>query len=79
MYPNTSASSRLHKKVRKKREKERSNTHAIKENNRWRANMYHETTPFIALICNKERVHKRGSVTMANNNRFLFLKFPIDI
>ena len=41
--------------------------------------MYHETTPFIALICNKERVHKRGSVTMANSNRSIFLKFPIDI
>ena len=34
--------------------------------------MYHETAPFIALICNKERVHKRGSVTMANNNRLIY-------
>ena len=30
--------------------------------------MYHEMTPFSVFKCNKERFHKRSSVTMANTN-----------
>ena len=39
------------KKIRKRKEIER---YAIKWNKRWRANTYHETTPYIVLKCNKE-------------------------
>ena len=44
---------------------------------RWRANVYHKMTPFISVKCNKERFHKRRSVTMANTNGYLFLNFPV--
>ena len=67
------------KKERKKREIERKDTHAIKRNKRYRANKYHEMTPFIVFKCNKERSHKRRSVTRANTDKYIFLEFPIDI
>ena len=38
--------------------------------------MYHEMTPFIVLICNKERFKKRWFVAMAITNAYIFLKFP---
>ena len=41
--------------------------------------MYHEVKPFIAFKCNKERSHKRRSMTMANTNTNIVLKFPIYI
>ena len=49
---------RLHQKIRKKREIERNDTYAIKWNKFWISNTYHEMTPYIVLICNKERFHK---------------------
>ena len=64
------------KKIRKKRKIERNDTHAIKWNGRsWRANTFHEMTPFIVLTCNKERFHKRSSMTMSNSDEYILLKF----
>ena len=41
------------------KEIERKEAHAIKENKRWRANMYLEMTSFIVRsLCNEERVHE---------------------
>ena len=34
-------------------------------------------TPFIVIIRDKERFHRRRSVKMANTNGYIFLKFPI--
>ena len=43
-------------KSKEKRKKvDRNETHAINWNERWGANTYHEMTPFIVMICNKER------------------------
>ena len=49
---------RLHQKIRKKREIERSDTYAIKLNKFWIPNTYHEMTLYIVLTCNEERFHK---------------------
>ena len=78
-YTYTSASSGLRKEVREKRETERSDTEAMKRNKCYRDNKYHEMTPFIVFKCNKKRSHKRRSVTRANTNGYIFLKFPIDM
>ena len=78
-YLYTSASCRLRKKVIKKTEIERNYTHAIKRNKRYRADTYHEMTPFIVFKYDKKRCHKRRSVTRANTDGYIFLKFLIDI
>ena len=46
------------KRKKRKKELERKETHAIKWNDRWWTNKYHEMTPFIVLKCNKNRVHE---------------------
>ena len=40
------------------KEIERNETHAIKQNTCYRANIFYEMTPFIVLICNKKRAHE---------------------
>ena len=55
-YPNTWVSNRTHKKITINIE--RNGTRIIKWSKWWRANMYHETTPFIVFICNKKRIHE---------------------
>ena len=76
IYLNMSASSRLHKKKkRKKRTIESNDTHTTKWNKRWRADTYLEMTPFIVFTCNKKRVYKRRSVTSVNTKDTYFWNF----
>ena len=63
----TSASSGLHKKIRKKGEIERNDPHAIKWNKRWRLNTYHSS--FLNAI---KRDLIKDEVTMAHNNGYLY-------
>ena len=74
MYPNTTASSRLHKNIRKNRKIERNGTHGIKWNKPLRSNTRQKMTPPIVLICNKEIFQKRHSLTMSATRGCIFLK-----
>ena len=66
------------KKQMKERKRKKQQTRS-KMNKSWRAIAYHGMTLFLVFTCNKERVHKRPSVTIVNTNGYILFKFPIDI